>query len=258
MRPNSGEIPQKPPESSSTPTDMATYIPPQNTSTYIPPPGHLRGIIFRPPGLDCTDRRLAVGSIFKRDKITFAGVKNEDSLEFLSKIKDCIVANNLSEDETLRALTGAFTGTALEWYRIERCSITSYDEFFGLFKRLFCPTDMAIWQDISRRSQGPNEPMFNYVVFMRHLFSYLDNPTSLDEQLYMITRNIHPRYATGWMCRTFKSYKELVQAGRELDRIFDEAQRREPPPRPEDSMLPQFAYVPPGSKKNNNRQKNIS
>lgn len=228
-----------------------THIPsPQNprlgtTSIYPTYPHHASGATLGctlPAGIMTRDYRAT--NVFKRDGVSFSGSPEEDPYLFLGRMEDSCRTHGLTEEEGLRALSSVFKGRAYAWFNLERERFRSLQEFLHAFKLVFCPPGRqeGMAQDICHRTQGPTESLRDYLICMRGLFSNLHPPPFLSAQLDQVHAQLHPNYARSISRKSFSTYEELMALGHETERTIYNIQRYRPPPTPEESFSPYYAY----------------
>ncbi|KAK9667484.1 hypothetical protein QE152_g41338 [Popillia japonica] len=98
-----------------------------------------------------------------------------------------------------------------------------------------------------KRTQGPNESIGVYVSTMASLFSRLSIKVPEGNRIKIMVRNLSPFYQSQLGLVEIKSVEELLSIGRKLEWRKTCAERYVPPPRRQQSMEPDLAYMSSGS-----------
>lgn len=129
--------------------------------------------------------------------LKFSGEKKDMSVNaFLERVEELRIARNVTKETLFDSGIDLFTGKALHWYRYVRKTECKWD---GLVKRLreeFQPHNYTekLFEEIRKRTQGPEESVGIYLAVMLAMFDRLECPVSQEMQLKIIMRNLSPFY----------------------------------------------------------------
>lgn len=133
--------------------------------------------------------------------------------EFLERAEELRLSNRISKPDLFTSASELFRDTALDWFRIEKDSIADWDALIERLKNEYHPKDYDhnLKMEILQRKQGPFERPGDFITAMRRLYSHLDNPVPVEEQLYTIRSNLQPRYADHAAAVNIQNFDELKQ-----------------------------------------------
>lgn len=176
----------------------------------------------------------------------FAGEPDEDGEEFLRRLGEYRERRRLTEEEILYLLPEALTGHAMQWYRVERQEWSSYAGFLRHFREQFGSRNLQaqLRREIMLRTQGPDEPIGEYVIKMRTLFALLDPPYSLNDQLDICCANLHPDLEKFIAREEIVDFADLRREGRRFERVRATAKTYRPPLPVAQSLVPSASYTP--------------
>ena len=178
--------------------------------------------------------------------IKFSGdVKHTSVNSFLERVEELRIARNVTKPQLLRTVVDLFQDTALIWYRANRHLFQTWDELTDSLRDVFQPIDYEekLLDEIKRRTQGPNETISIYIAVMTSLFSRLRVKISEQRKIQILMRNIAPFYQTQLSLVDVKSVHELLKLGRRLEERKCSVEAYAPPPRRQQSVEPDLAYV---------------
>uniref|UniRef100_A0A6V7JGF4 Retrotransposon gag domain-containing protein n=1 Tax=Bracon brevicornis TaxID=1563983 RepID=A0A6V7JGF4_9HYME len=218
----------------------------QSNNSYWSHPNNVTHTVHSSTLAELIGREFRVYNVFESEGISFGGADHEDPHFFLTRVEECVENQNLSEAEMLRALPTTFKGDAAPWYRLERRNIRTKRDFVQAFRLTFCPRnhEANLRKDIERRTQAESQSNRSYVLNMRGPFANLSTPPpDLLSQLDIVHSQLHPKYMLEVPRRSFNSYQELLDAGQTYETTMLNRSRYRPPPPPEESYVPTFAYA---------------
>lgn len=152
--------------------------------------------------------------------IKFTGEKKSLSLNaFLERVDELCIARYVSREELFDSAIDLFAGRALVWYRATRKSVSNWNELVSQLREEFQPHDYdtKLFDEIKRRTQGPEETIGIYLAIMSSLFGRLSTPISEEIKLKILMRNISPFYQTQLGLMDVKSMEELRTLCRRLE-----------------------------------------
>ena len=128
--------------------------------------------------------------------LSFTGEPGSISvMDFIDRVTELRRARGCSEDDLFRSALDLFQGKALIWYRSAHTKVTSWTALVELLKRHYLPPDYhsRLYQELMNRTQGPNEPIVEYLACMQALIArYGLMPQAM--VLDVIRRNLAPFY----------------------------------------------------------------
>lgn len=108
--------------------------------------------------------------------LTFSGDKKGMSLSaFLERVEELRVARQVSKDILLESGIDLFSGRAYQFYTAYRDQVNSWDEFLVLLRDEYLTANYneSLFDEIRKRTQGPDESVAIYVAVMAGYFSSL-------------------------------------------------------------------------------------
>ena len=138
---------------------------------------------------------------------------------FLERVEELRLARGISEVQLWNSAIDLFSGSAAIWFRSVRRTITSWHQLCVLLREYFQPFDYNehLFEEIKRRTQGPNESFHIYIAVMINLFSRLGLPMAEQSKLKIILNNILPWYQDRLSLVDITSIDQLIQLGRRLE-----------------------------------------
>lgn len=181
--------------------------------------------------------------------LQFTGEKKSLSLNaFLERVDELCVARYISREELFDSAIDLFAGKALVWYRATRRSVSNWGELVAQLREEFQPHDYdtKLFDEIKRRTQGPEETIGIYLAIMASLFGRLSTPISEEVQLRILMRNIAPFYQTQLSLLDVKSIDELRRLCRRLEVRRESVEAFSLPNKRVNALEPDLAYVGAG------------
>jgi len=121
----------------------------------------------------------------------FAG---KDPLAFLERVEELRSAYGLTNEQMLRCLPELITGEPLFWYRNNRESWVTWEDFVTSFRMCYLPhRNTALDREIRDRLQGPDEPFRTYATVLQTMMRRLGS-LSTEQQIDRVYENMRPHY----------------------------------------------------------------
>lgn len=161
-------------------------------------------------------------------KITFSGDGNGLHLyDFLKQVQIFQRAENVSDDEMLHSIIHLLAGRARSWYFSVVDHFVSWPQIVTAMKREFLPSnyEYMLFSDISNRVQKPNESFAEFITHMQSLFNCLATPLGEEHKLFVVQKNLLPRYAMAIAPLQLRTLSELNDACRRIDNAASIANR---------------------------------
>lgn len=198
------------------------------------------------------NRPLAPGAllhVIRRWNVIFSGHPGEDVESFIARVDEGKAFINTRERDFMRAITFLLEGSALNWYRGHAGHLQTWDDLKDALRRSFADPDyqLALREEISRRTQGDRESVRDYFSNMRGYFNRLLPRWSELEKVRHLHRMMLPVYQLGIPLRPGLTMDELEMSAMRQEKIYDSTSERRPPPRPEHSICPSLAFRAPSA-----------
>lgn len=178
--------------------------------------------------------------------LQFAGDKRGLSLSaFLEKCEELRIARHVSKDVLLESGVDLFVGKAYQFYKAYRNEVTTWDEFVDLLREEFQPHNYneKLFEEIRRRTQGPEESIGIYLAVMLGYFKRLTCPISEQAKLKILLRNLAPFYQSQLALVDITSISQLRSLCRRLEERRESVENFSQPPRRSSHLEPDLAYV---------------
>lgn len=178
--------------------------------------------------------------------LRFAGDHKGLSLSsFLEKVEEYRISRNVSKEMLLSSGVDLFSGRAYQFYLAYREEVNSWDDFVALLREEFLTVDYneKLFDEIKKRTQGPDESMGIYLAVMAGYFKRLTCSISEETKLKILLRNIAPYYQNHLGLVDIKSISELLTLGRKLEARKAAIENYSVPSRKANCLEPDLAYV---------------
>ena len=193
-----------------------------------------------------------LGAVVRKWKVRFTGSDDHMSIDhFLAKIEDCRITANLTEDELFHSLSELFQDTAAIWHRNERENWTCYQDFVNAARRWYGKSsgfEVKLQAEANARTQGEKESTKDYITQLKAVMLRMSPRPSLQKMLDLLYRNMLPCMKERIRRTEFNTVEELVDRAKAVEEMIEETKTYRPPPKPENSLLPELAYRPPAKK----------
>ncbi|KAK9688531.1 Retrotransposon gag protein [Popillia japonica] len=115
---------------------------------------------------------------------------------FLERVEELMLARNVTKEQVFRSAIDLFSSRALIWYRANRKALSDWDELVVALREEFQVPDYdeRLFDEIRKRTQGPNESISMFVSVMTNLFSRLSIKIPESNRLKMMCKNLSPFY----------------------------------------------------------------
>lgn len=176
----------------------------------------------------------------------FSGERRLRSVNsFLERVDELRVARNVSKSQLIMSAVDLFEGNALVWFRANRSLYRTWDELVVGLREEFLPVhyEEKLLDEIKRRTQGQHESIGEYFACMTLLFSRLTSKLTEEYKVTLLLRNILPFYQSQLALTEVKTVSGLQRLCRRLDQRKESIQCFTSPPRRNQSLEPDLAYV---------------
>ena len=144
-------------------------------------------------------------------------------------------------------------GTARMWYRRSRNNWKSWQDFCRDIRIAFGPDRRMqdkLVAEAYYRTQGPEEPVRDYIECMLAIVEKNYEHWSEEKILDLLHRNMLPSLQKQINRLYVTSVKDLCDFAYEAENVLEEERLYQPPPLPENSVMPKSAYKIPSKKSN--------
>lgn len=169
-------------------------------------------------------------TIMDKWNLKFSGEDDFSLSEFLQKLELNARADNLCKDDVFITFFRLLKGNALNWYEGCYDTFTNWTELVAGLKYRFQPIeyDFYLRQEIKLRVQQLDEPAPVYLTHMTRLFRKLDPPLTESDKVFIIQKNMLPRYAMQLVLRNVKSVDHISKLCKMIDESGQASSNEEP------------------------------
>lgn len=180
----------------------------------------------------------------RRWDLSFSGRRGEDVEDFISLVEEGRALVPIQDEDLLKTLSFCLKGDARTWYREARTLLVDWPAAKAAFRERFSDPDyqIALREEISRRTQGDRESALSYLGCMNGLFARLNPAWTEWERVRYAHRNMLPVYRVVIQLHDRLTMRDLERAVARQEQILRSVGTRRAPPRPEASLCPGFAY----------------
>lgn len=178
--------------------------------------------------------------------LIFSGDKKGISLSaFLERVEELRVARHVAKETLLESGIDLFSGRAYQFYLAYRNQVSTWDEFVVLLREEYLTPNYneKLFDEIRKRTQGPDETIGIYLAVMTGYFNRLSCPVPEETKLKIIMRNLAPFYQNHLALVEVNSILELRQLGKRLEARKEAVESFVPPCKRSSAMEPDLAYV---------------
>lgn len=178
--------------------------------------------------------------------LKFSGDKKGLSLNsFLERIEELRIARHVSKEVLFESGIDLFEGRAYQFYLAYREEVSTWDEFVTLLREEYLsPTyNEKLLQEITKRTQGPDESIGIYLAVMSGYFNRMTCPLSEEVKMKIILRNIAPFYQNHLALVDVKSLSHLRELCRRLEVRKESVENFVTPSKRNFCLEPDLAYV---------------
>lgn len=182
-----------------------------------------------------------------RWNLKFSGTKAEDPENFLTRLNEGRAIVTISNNDFLKCLPFFLEGIALHWFRNEQANWQTLADFVQAFRARFGPIDYqnALFFEIRNRTQGPSEPVSDFITCMKSLMARSVPAIPLAQQIEIVSRNLLPVIQNGIDTSAVFDLSDLERLARHKERRFAIFKEYKPPPPPLQALHVDFAYRDP-------------
>lgn len=176
----------------------------------------------------------------------FSGDRKGLSLgAFLERVEELRVARHVSKETLLASGIDLFIGKAYQFYLAYRNQVSTWDEFVALLKEEYLSANYneRLFEEIKRRTQGPDESIGVYIAVMTGYFNRLNCDITEESKLKILMRNLAPFYQNHLSLIEVSSIAELRKLGKRLEASKEAVEDYMPPTRRTSALEPDLAYV---------------
>lgn len=194
-------------------------------------------------------RSTALVKVLSANNFYFSGKPGEDVDDFLCRVNQARLLVGASDQDVLVALSFCLRGIAFTWFRTHADELPTWDITQEAFRDSFADPDYqrALREEIERRTQASSESVRSFISCMRGLFQRTNPPWPERERVLCTIRNLLPSLQRVISANQFLTMRAVEDEALRQERISLVAQNRRPPPRPEHSLCPGFAFSGPRS-----------
>lgn len=147
-------------------------------------------------------------------------------LEFVCQVEIYQRSEQVFSAELIYSIIFLLTGRARLWYQSVYISFRSWDEVVAAMKKEFLPPnhEFSLFTEINNRAQRSNESYAEFITHIQVLFNCLSVPISEQHKLFIVQRNLFPRYAVAPL--EIRSLQELSDACRRIDNAPSNSNRQ--------------------------------
>lgn len=178
--------------------------------------------------------------------LKFSGEKKSTSLSaFLESVEELRVARHVTKEALLESGIDLFCGRAYQFYLAYRNQVSSWDEFVELLREEYLSPNYneKLFEEICKRTQGPDESIGIYIAVMTGYFNRLTCPVSEETKLKILMRNIAPFYQHQLALVDVTSISHLRELGKRLEARKEAVENYSLPSRKSAVLEPDLAYV---------------
>ncbi|CAB0028412.1 unnamed protein product [Trichogramma brassicae] len=165
---------------------------------------------------------------------------------FIERVEECSFLAGLTDRDLLLGLSETLTGTAAKWYRSNRYSFRTWDDFCKAARRMFGIDrygQQQLLEQIKKRTQGPDERVAEYIICIQSVFSKLRPELDVQTQLDYLHGGMLPDLQK-MVCRRFlRSIDDLLEEAVEAENTIRKANQYRAPTSDENTW-PELRYKP--------------
>lgn len=139
--------------------------------------------------------------------------------DFISQVTLYQRAEGISDYDLFCSFIHLLTGRAKLWYQAVYDSFRNWQEIVEGLKKEFLPPnyEYILLTDISNRLMKSTETFAEYITHMKSLFKCLSIPITEEHKLFLVQKNLLPRYAIGVAPLEIRSLQQLTEVCRRID-----------------------------------------
>lgn len=139
--------------------------------------------------------------------------------DFLSQVELYQRSEGIEDEEMVYSIIHLLSGRARLWYMSVCDQYHTWNQVVRAMKKEFLPAnyDFHLINDINNRSQKKEESFAEFITHMKALFRCLAIPIDEDYKLFVVQKNLLPKYALAIAPLHLNSLEELCEACRRID-----------------------------------------
>lgn len=163
---------------------------------------------------------------------------------FLRKAEMLMASRSITSEQMLRAIPDIFRGEALSVLLAEQ--FQTWEELTVHLREVFerPDYDFDLRAEIMARTQGIGETISVYISVMRNYFKLLKKPMPEEDQLEIVSRNLHPSYLPGLGGGPVLDLADLQSRCKQYEsRLWRSRGYVHPPTKPTPMLVPELSYA---------------
>ncbi|CAB0044275.1 unnamed protein product, partial [Trichogramma brassicae] len=187
-----------------------------------------------------------IGELVRRWKIQFDGFGQMSVESFIERVEECGFLAGLTDRDLLLGLSETLTGTAAKWYRSNRYSFRTWDDFCKAARRMFGIDrygHQQLLEQIKKRTQGPDERVAEYIICIQSVFNKLRPELDVQTQLDYLHGGMLPDLQKMVCKRFLRSIDDLLEEAVEAENTIRKANQYRAPTSDENTW-PELRYKP--------------
>jgi len=167
-------------------------------------------------------------------KVKFSGLPSERLDVFLKKIRSIRKVVEITDKDLLNVFPVLLCGAAKTWFENASKRFNTWQACEIALKNVYLPTDYddILRQDLTSRTQAPNERFDHFIATLETANSELSEPLTEQQMIRLALRNLRPHHRVPLAGKTFASLENLTSFVRALeDAMMKAKQFVEPSPR---------------------------
>ncbi|XP_063838209.1 uncharacterized protein LOC135087350 [Ostrinia nubilalis] len=146
-----------------------------------------------------------------------------DPVEFLEQLDELMSSGEVKPDKVLKVLPRFLKGKAVLWYRNNKNSFTTWNEFIELFKLTFVSCDSDLLAKIVNYRQHHRQKFTDYLIEIQTLMRRYAK-MSKEEELNRIYENMNAKYKFYIKKSEVDSISKLIQLANDYENVTAERQ----------------------------------
>ena len=215
-----------------------------------------RNLMHDSPG----NSAMTAYNVMRKWNLKFSGARGEDAETFLMRIEEGRDLVPVADEDILRCLPFFLSGIALHWFRGRRDRLSTWAAFKSAWRTRFGDPDFqfALRDEITRRTQGEQESVADYLTCLRAMFDRLSPPWNAAEQISYAFRNMLPRLQIAMRRDEIEDLDALEDIATRIEASHQLAHRYRAPPTPDKSLFPDLAYRSPRNAKQAHKHNTVA
>lgn len=142
-----------------------------------------------------------------------------DLNEFLDQVETYRTSAKWSKAAVLSQVFNLLAGSAKTWFQLEKKNIRTWSDFERKIKENFLTSthDNELFTKATKRKQGKTESVATYINQMRMIMQEMSEPLSEKHKLFLIQRNLHPRYTAIVASHCPQTVADVMRIAKEVE-----------------------------------------